>query len=101
MWGRQGWRDSSAIKSTGCFSENPGSIPSTDIRIHNHLKLQFQGIPHLLLTSRGTAHMCIHAPIHIKINNYFVLITISGYRCIRVRQHMLCACEVLSPISST
>lgn len=36
-----GAEDGSEIKST--CQEDPGSLPSTHIGVHNHLELQFQG----------------------------------------------------------
>lgn len=40
-----GWRDGSVVKGTGyCSSRRPGSVPSTHMEAHSHLKLWFQGI---------------------------------------------------------
>ena len=36
--------ESSDVKSTGCSSENLGSIPNTHMAVHNCLQLQFQRI---------------------------------------------------------
>ena len=33
----RGWRDGSAIKSTGCSSKDVGSIPNTHMVTHNYL----------------------------------------------------------------
>lgn len=32
---RMGWRNGPVVKSTGCFSEDPGSISSTSVVAHN------------------------------------------------------------------
>ena len=43
------WRDGSAVESMGGFSRGPGF--SSHRKIHNHLKLQFQGLSHPFLIS--------------------------------------------------
>lgn len=32
-----GWSDGSSAKSTGCFPENPGTIPNTHMAAHSHV----------------------------------------------------------------
>lgn len=39
-------------------AEDPGSIPNTHMVVHNHFKLQFQGIQQFSQPSTGTGHTC-------------------------------------------
>jgi hypothetical protein len=65
---RMGWRNGPVVKSTGCFSEDPGLILRTHMGTHNHLKNQtpMSGYP---VPSSGTvatrnacgAHTYMHA----------------------------------------
>lgn len=71
-----GCRFGSESKSTGCFLENMGLIPRTDVTAHNQMEFQINGI---LIPSSGlsgdqaqTWHIVIHAgtvPLYINKEN--------------------------------
>jgi hypothetical protein len=46
------------LRALATFAEDPGLVPSPGMVVHNHLKLQFQWIWHLLLISKGIRHTC-------------------------------------------
>lgn len=68
------------LRTFAALSKGLGSVPSTDMAVHNHLKLQFQGILHTFVTHLvlGT-HMIhiIYADIictHINKNKTFKIL---------------------------
>lgn len=51
------WGDVSVVNSTGCSSENLGSISSTHVGVHNYLSFQFQRVLYPLVTSKDTRYI--------------------------------------------
>jgi hypothetical protein len=65
------WRDDSAVMRISALKEDPGSVSSIYMVVHNHPKLQLQRVWCPLLTSSGTKHSGgVHTFIHkIKLIN--------------------------------